>query len=161
MTDQPIQNFYPDDVAICYGCGRLNEHGLHIQTYWDGEEGVARFTPQPYHIGYPGFTYGGLLASLIDCHTMGTAIAATYHAEGRAPDTEPEVTYVTGNLNVTYLQPTPIEGELVLRARIKELHERKAIVTCSVFAGDKECVRGEVIAVRVRSRATMSEKVKD
>lgn len=155
MTEKPIQDFYPDTVAICYGCGRLNPEGLHIQTYWDGEEGVCRFTPQDHHTAFPGFVYGGLLASLIDCHSMGTAIAATYHAEGREPGTDPEITYVTGNLNVSYLKPTPIDGEIVLRARMTELHSRKAILTCSVFAGDEECVRGEVVAVRVQSRALM------
>lgn len=160
MNQEPIQNFYPDEVAICYGCGRNNADGLHLQTFWDGEEGVSHFTPKPYHTAFPGFVYGGLTASLIDCHTMGTAIAATYQAEGREPGTEPEVTYVTGNLNVSYLQPIPIGAELVLRARIKELHPKKAIVTCTVYVGDKECVRGEVIAVRVRSRAAMDEKVR-
>lgn len=155
---KPIQDFYPDNVAICYGCGRNNADGMHIQTFFDGEEGVARFTPKPYHAGFPGVVYGGLLASLIDCHTMGTAISATYHAEGRAPGTEPEITYVTGNLNISYLQPTPMGVELVLRARVTELLPKKAIVTCSLYAGDKECVRGEVVAVRVKSRATMGER---
>ncbi len=155
MTDRPIQDSYPDEIAICYGCGRHNPHGLHIETQWDGEEGVCHFTPQPYHTAFPGVVYGGLLASLIDCHSIGTAIAAMYQAEDRAPDTEPEITCVTANLNVSYLKPTPMGVELVLRAQIKSLHERKAIVTCSLFAGDLESVRGEVVAVRVPSRATM------
>lgn len=155
MTDQPIQNFYPDEIAICYGCGRLNQHGLHVQTYWNGEEGIARFTPKPYHTAFPGFVYGGLIASLIDCHSMGTAIAATYHAEGRAPGTEPEVTYVTGNLNVSYFKPTPISAELLLRARVTEITAKKALVSVFVLAGDQECARGEVVAVRVKSRAMM------
>lgn len=157
MDDQPIQAFYPDDVAICYGCGRNNPTGLHIQTFWNGEEGICRFTPQPHHTAFPGFVYGGLLASLIDCHSMGTAIAATYHAEQRTPGTDPEVTYVTLNLNVTYLKPTPIDTELLLRARVIELHPRKAIVTCLIFANAIECVRGEVVGVRVKSRATMGK----
>lgn len=155
MVEQPIQNFYPDEVAICYGCGRLNEHGLHVQTYWNGEEGLARFTPKPYHAAFPGFVYGGLIASLIDCHSMGTAIAATYQMEGRAPGSEPDITYVTGNLNVSYLKPTPINAELVLRARVTEITPKKALVSVSLFANDQECARGEVVAVRVQSRAMM------
>lgn len=158
MTDQPIQNFYADNVAICYGCGRLNDHGLHVQTYWNGAEGIARFTPQPYHTAFPGYVYGGLLASLIDCHSMGTAIAATYHAEGRAPGTQPEITYVTGTLTVRYLLPTPIGTELLLRARVTELYPKKALLTCSLLAADKECVQADIIAVRVASRATMGDR---
>ena len=64
MAEGVFQDFYPDDLALCYGCGRLNEHGLHIQSRWDGDETVALFTPQPYHIAIPGAVYGGLIASL-------------------------------------------------------------------------------------------------
>jgi acyl-coenzyme A thioesterase PaaI-like protein len=156
LNTKPIQDSYPDNIAICYGCGRHNADGLHVKTYWNGEEGIAHFTPKPYHTAFPGVVYGGLLASLIDCHTIGTAIAATYHAEEREPGTEPEITYVTGNLNVSYVQPTPTGVELILRARVTELHPRKALVTCSLYAGDEECVRAEVVAVRVKSRALMS-----
>jgi acyl-coenzyme A thioesterase PaaI-like protein len=152
MTAAPIQNFYPENTAICYGCGRNNADGLHIQTYWDGTEGVCHFTPREYHTAFPGVVYGGLLASLIDCHSIGTAIAAMYDAEGRAPGTDPEITCVTGNLNVDYLKPTPTGIELTLRAQIAERTERKAIVTCSVYAGEDETVRARVVAVRVKSR---------
>lgn len=161
LVEEPIQNFYPDNVAICYGCGRFNDHGLHIQTFWNGEEGICRFLPRDYHTGFPGFVYGGLLASLIDCHSMGTAIAAMYHAEGRRPGTDPEITTVTGRLAVDYLKPTPIDVELVIRARAVEITPKKAIVISTVYAGETECARGEVIAVRVPSRATMGERYKN
>jgi acyl-coenzyme A thioesterase PaaI-like protein len=143
-----MQDYFPDEGAVCFGCGRLNEHGLHVRTYWDGSEGVAQFTPQPYHHGWPGVLYGGITASLIDCHCMSTAMAALYQAEGRDPGTEPSIACVTASLSVSYLKPTPM-GLVTLRARIKELGARKAIVTCSVYAGEAECSRAEVVAVRV------------
>ena len=152
MREKPIQDYYPDEAAVCYGCGRNNSDGLHIQTHWDGEEGVCHFTPKPHHTAFPGFVYGGLVASLIDCHSMATAIAAAYQAAGRDPDTEPEITYVTGSLSVRYLKPTPMGTELVLRSRVTEMHEKKAIVVTSVYADEVECVSGEVVAVRVPSR---------
>lgn len=161
MTDRPIQDFYPSEAAVCYGCGRNNAHGHHVKTYWDGETGIARFTPEDFHSGYPGFVYGGLIASLIDCHTMGTAIAAKFDAEGIIPSEDVELSAVTGNLNVSYVKPTPMGVELVLKARIKELHERKAIVTCSVFADDVETVTSEVIAVYVKSRLTVGLRKED
>ena len=152
LRERPIQDYYPDESAVCYGCGRNNPHGLHIQTHWDGEEGVCHFMPKPHHTAFPGFVYGGLVASLIDCHSMGTAIAAAYQAAGRDPDTEPEITYVTGSLNVRYLKPTPTGVELVLRSRVTEMHERKATVVTSVYAAGVEYAAGEVVAVRVPSR---------
>ena len=66
MEIKAIQDYYPDDVAHCYGCGKLNEHGHQIKTFWDGDETVTRFRPQPFHTAIPGFVYGGLLASLVD-----------------------------------------------------------------------------------------------
>ncbi|MGB8300059.1 MAG: PaaI family thioesterase, partial [Azonexus sp.] len=63
-----FQDYYPENVAHCYGCGRLNADGHQIKTYWEGDESVTRFQPRPEHTAIPGFVYGGLLASLIDCH---------------------------------------------------------------------------------------------
>lgn len=152
MDDVIIQQHYNDATAVCYGCGKHNTHGLHVQTHWNGTEGISHFTPQPYHTAFPGVVYGGILASLIDCHSIGTAIAAMHDAEGQPYGTEPEITCVTGQLNVTYLKPTPIGVELVIRAHVKELTTRKAIIAASVYAGDTECVRAEVIAIRVSAR---------
>ena len=81
MLDKSFQDYYPDSMAHCYGCGRLNEYGHQIKSYWDGDESVCHFQPKSYHIAIPGYVYGGLLASLIDCHGTGTAAAAAYRAE--------------------------------------------------------------------------------
>ena len=76
-----FQDYYPENLSHCYGCGAKNEHGHRIKTFWEGEETVTHFTPEAYHTAIPGFTYGGLLASLIDCHGTGTAAAAMYRQE--------------------------------------------------------------------------------
>ena len=72
MTQKAFQDYYPDDLSHCYGCGSLNEKGLQIKSFWDGEESVCTYTPRDYHTAIPGFVYGGLIASLIDCHSTGT-----------------------------------------------------------------------------------------
>ena len=71
MNEPAFQDYYPDELSHCYGCGRLNEQGLQLKSRWDGEESVAVFHPRAYHIAIPGYVYGGLLASLIDCHDVG------------------------------------------------------------------------------------------
>lgn len=154
MNEQPlaVQDTYADEVAICYGCGRNNKHGLHVRTYWDGELGRATFTPRPEHTAFPGYVYGGLLASLIDCHSLGTAIAAFYDAAGREIGSDPVITCVTGNLNVSYKKPTPMGVELTLETRVKELTEKKAVVVTELYADGVVTVVGEVVGVRVPSR---------
>ena len=142
-----FQDYYPDHLAHCYGCGRLNEHGHRIRTYWDGEESVTRFTPREYHIAVPGFVYGGLLASLIDCHSTASAAAAMYRSELREMDTEPSFRFVTGSLQVRYLKATPLGPELVIRGRVREIDGRKVIIESTVSAGDVLTVRGEVVAI--------------
>ena len=149
MSLPPFQNFYPDALAHCYGCGRLNEHGHQIKSYWDGEESVCRFMPKPYHIAIPGYVYGGLLASLIDCHGTGTASAAGYRAENRAMDTEPPLRYLTASLHVDYLKPTPLGVELEIRAKVKEVKGRKVAIEEWLMANGVITVRGEVVAVQV------------
>jgi acyl-coenzyme A thioesterase PaaI-like protein len=128
---------------------RLNEQGYQIKTYWDGEETVARFEPRPYHISIPGYVYGGLLASLIDCHGTGTAAAAAYRAEGREPGSEPPLRFVTAALKVDYLKPTPLGTTLEVRGKVLEVKGRKVTVSATISARGVVCVRGEVIAVQV------------
>jgi acyl-coenzyme A thioesterase PaaI-like protein len=144
-----FQDYYSDNTSHCYGCGRLNEHGLQIKSTWDGEESVAHYEPRPYHTAVPGFVYGGLIASLIDCHSTGTASAALYRAEGQEMDTEPSFRFLTASLHVDYLRPTPIDCTLEVRGRVKEIKGRKVIVTSSLLAKGVECARGEVVAVHV------------
>ncbi|MBP6015977.1 MAG: PaaI family thioesterase [Candidatus Promineofilum sp.] len=144
-----FQDYYPDEVSYCYGCGRLNEHGLQIKSYWDGDEAVCVYQPRPYHMAVPGFVYGGLIASLIDCHGTGTAAAAMYRAQGRAMDTEPPLRFLTASLHVDYLKPTPIDRPLELRARVKEIKGRKVIVSIDLLAHDEVCAHGEIVTVQV------------
>ena len=150
MTERQIsaiQDFYPDDFAHCYGCGRLNPHGLHLKSRWVGDETIARYTPESHHMALPGFVYGGLLASLIDCHAMGTAAAAVERAAGREIGAVPAPRFVTAALHVDYLKPTPLGASLEIRGRVKHLAERKVIVTVTVTVEGVVMVRGEVVAV--------------
>ncbi len=149
MNEKSFQDTYADDLSQCYGCGRLNKSGLQLKSYWDGGESVAVFQPRPYHIGVPGFVYGGLLASIIDCHCTGTAAAASCRAEGRELGTEPVLRFVTASLRVDYLRPTPLGPLLEIRGRVTEMKGRKVVVQATVSAEGKVCVRGEVVAVRI------------
>jgi acyl-coenzyme A thioesterase PaaI-like protein len=149
MSERAFQDFYPSDYAICYGCGRLNPAGLHIRSVWDGDESVCHFTPRPEHTAVAGFVYGGLLASLIDCHGTGTAAAAAYRAAGRPMDSLPPLRFVTASLRVDYRKPTPLGVPLVLRGRIVEQKERKAVVAIRLIAEGQVCVEGHVVAVQI------------
>ncbi|HTR76696.1 MAG TPA: PaaI family thioesterase [Gemmatimonadaceae bacterium] len=143
-----LQDHYPDDFAHCYGCGRLNTNGLHVKSVWENGEAVARFRPAPYHIALPGFVYGGLIASLADCHAMATAAGAAMITAGRAPGRDQTPRFVTASLHVDFLHPTPLGPELVLRARAVESSARKAVIDVRIFARDAECARARVVAVR-------------
>jgi len=149
MSEKAFQDYYPDDLSHCYGCGRLNDHGLKIKSRWDGDEAVAVFTPRPYHTAIPGYVYGGLIASLIDCHATGTAAAASYRREGRGMDTEPAFRFVTASLQVDYLRPTPLGVPLEVRGRVEEIKGRKVVVTATLSAGGEVCARGRVVTVQM------------
>lgn len=149
MTAKSFQDYYPEDTAHCYGCGRLNEFGLHIKSYWDpgGDESVAWFTPYEYHTAIPGYVYGGLLASLIDCHSTGTAAAAAYRRAGRSIDSQPALRYVTASLSVDFLKPTPLGVPLEVRGKAVEVSGRKVIVEAWIKAVGEITVRGKTVCV--------------
>ena len=142
-----IQDAYPDDYSHCHGCGRLNPGGLHLRSEWRGAEAIARFMPAPEHIAVPGFVYGGLIASIIDCHAIGTAAAAAMAAAGKEPGRDPTPRFVTASLSVDFLKPTPTGMELVLRARPVEVGPRKVMVEVSLSAAEVERARARVVAV--------------
>lgn len=149
MTERAFQDFYPENVAHCYGCGGLNEKGLRLRTFWEGEETVTRFTPRPEHTAIPGYVYGGLLASLIDCHGTGTAAAAMYRHEGRPMDSLPAFRFVTASLKVDYLAPTPLGPELEIRGRVTLIKGRRVVVEATLYAEGKPTAKGEVVAVQM------------
>ncbi len=144
---EAFQDSYPDELSHCYGCGRLNEQGHQLKSYWDGEESVAFFTPRPYHMAIPGYVYGGLIASLIDCHGTGTAAAAAERE--RSTDTSPPPRFVTAALKVEYLRPTPLGVPLEIRGKVEEIKGRKVVVNATVIANGQPCARGQVIAVQM------------
>lgn len=149
MEQKAFQDYYPDELSYCYGCGRLNEHGLQIKSYWDGDETKAVYQPLPQHMAIPGYVYGGLIASLIDCHSTGTAASAAYRREGRAMDTQPPFRFVTASLQVDYLRPTPLGVPLEVRGQVEEITERKVVVSTTLIAESEVCAKGKVVAVRM------------
>lgn len=142
-----FQDHMPGNV--CFGCGKENQKGLHIQGYWEGDDSVAVWTSEARYQGWVGIMNGGILATLIDCHCMGTAMAAAYREEGRALGSDPYYRYATASIQVDYLKPTPNDRPLTLHAQVVEIKGRKTSLKCQTYSDDKMTARAEVIAVRV------------
>ena len=148
MSDPAFQERYSRDFQHCYGCGALNAAGLGIRSFARGADTVARFTPGPAHTALPGYVYGGLIASLIDCH--GVASAAAYFA---SPDTFPMAgasplpRLVTASLHVDFLRPTALGPEIELTGRLEEKTPRKTIVLVDVRVHGVLTAKGRVVAV--------------
>ncbi len=143
MATIHVQDCYPPHYQCCYGCGVRNPHALGLATFWDGEVGHATFTPKPEHTAVPGFVYGGLLASLVDCHGVATAAAAL------ADDPRHPPRLVTASLRVDFLRPTPLGPPLALQARLTERRGSKAVVQVEIRVDGEVTVRGEVVAAPI------------
>jgi acyl-coenzyme A thioesterase PaaI-like protein len=159
MTDasgsRAIQPFYTDAFAWCYGCGWKNPQGHHFATRWEGDGTLTEYTPRPEHTAIPGFVYGGLLASLVDCHSTGSAALALYRQEGHEPgDDAPVPRCVTASLKVDYLKPTPLGVPLSAHGRIEAVGARKVVVASEVRAEGAVVVRSLVVAVRAPQSMT-------
>lgn len=153
MSAPAIQDGYPPEFAHCYGCGPGNPQGHHLKSHLVGDETVARFTPEPkYSGGVPDHVYGGMIASLLDCH--GTASAAAYAArqEGLQPGSG-AIRFVTASLTVDFKQPTPLGTELVLRGRLRSLEGRKAWIDLALTAGAATCATAQMLAIRLAAPA--------
>lgn len=149
VLEKAIQDIYPDEFAWCYGCGRLNKDGHHLRTGWQGEKTITIFTPDSkYTGGIPGFVYGGMIASLLDCHSAGSASLALHRKNGNeVGDGSVPPRFVTANLNVEFLKPTPQHIPLKAVGTVEEIHPKRWKVETEVFAQDILCARGTVVLV--------------
>ena len=151
MSEMAFQDYYPDDYSHCYGCGRLNERGHQIKSFWDGDEGVCRLVPAAHFTGgMKNILYGGMIASLMDCHGAGTAAAAKARELKieMKPGAMPR--FVTASLKVDYLSPTPVGTEVELRARVEEIKGRKVTVSVTLSTQGTVHARGQLIMVQIR-----------
>ena len=143
-----VQDTYPPDFAECYGCGTNNEHGLRIKTYLTGSETVTDHTPRPFHKAAGQFAYGGIVASLIDCHSTGSAAIFWMQQRGLTVGDDATPRFVTARLEVDYIAPTPL-GPLHLVGVPVEIGDRKVVVTTELSSGGVVTARGQAILVRI------------
>ncbi len=149
---EPIQAFYPDDFAWCYGCGRLNAGGYHFETRLWGDGTVTEFSPAKEHTAVPGSVYGGLIASIIDCHSTGSAAIFALVERDEAIGSGPAPRFVTAHLEVDFLAPTPIEPLRVV-GRLVEFTERKVLVDSELVVDGRVTARGHAVLVQLRDES--------
>jgi acyl-coenzyme A thioesterase PaaI-like protein len=145
MTEESLQEKYAP-LNSCFGCGPANERGLRIRSFARGDEVVADWMPAPYQEAFPGMLNGGIIGTLLDCHSNW---AATYHLMKRAGATHPPCT-VTADYSIRLLRPTPTDAPVHLTARVVESTDDRCVVEAELTAHDKVCAtcRGTFVAVK-------------
>jgi len=130
MHIKSLQDTYSPE-GICFGCGPKNEKGLRIKSFAeDGQEFVtAEFMPKPHHQAFPGMVNGGIIGSLLDCHSNWTAAYALMRSQNA--DTPPCT--VTADFHVKLRAPTPSTQKIYLKARAIEVKEDRAKIEAELF----------------------------
>jgi acyl-coenzyme A thioesterase PaaI-like protein len=139
-----LQDHYAPN-SICFGCGPINEKGLRIKSYVEGELVKCDWKAQPHHEAFPGILNGGILGAILDCHCNWTA---AYHIMKNLGLERPLCT-VTAEYSIKLKRPTPTNSEISMNAKILQLEGNKAIVEAELFAGGKVCAtcQGTFVAV--------------
>jgi acyl-coenzyme A thioesterase PaaI-like protein len=145
MNEKSLQEQFAP-LNKCFGCGPANERGLRIRSFARGAEVVAHWQPEPYHEAYPGMLNGGIIGTLLDCHSNW---AAAWHLMNRQGAETPPCT-VTADYAIKLRRPTPTDEPITLRARIVESTDDRAIVEAELEAKGKVCAtcRGTFVAVK-------------
>jgi len=135
----------------CFGCGKENQDGLQIKSYWVGEnESECVFSPSSHHSAGPmHYLNGGVISTIIDCHCVCTAIAKGYQMHGRDIGQGEMIWFATGKLEVSFLKPVSIDKKVVLKATIIEAKETKITLQCQLISNHEVCAESHVIAVKV------------
>lgn len=145
MNDKSLQETYAPQNA-CFGCGPANPKGLHIQSFALGDEVISEWKPEPHHEAFPGVLNGGIIGTLLDCHSNW---AAAWHLMQKSGASTPPCT-VTADYAIKLLRPTPTNDVLQLVATVAELKEDRAVIDAKLIAGGKVCAtcRGTFVAVK-------------
>ncbi len=143
------ERFFPD--MTCFGCGPANPRGLQLRSFETDGVVTATFTPWPEHDNGLGFLNGGIICTLLDCHSAAAAFLAADRA-GFGPSAGDPLPMVTAGLEVRYLRPAPLAGPVELRASVASIDEAEATVDVSLWADGKERAVGSALWKRWRSR---------
>jgi acyl-coenzyme A thioesterase PaaI-like protein len=119
---------------------------MRIRSFAQEDEVVAEWTPEPYHEAFPGVLNGGVIGTLLDCHSNWTAVwhfIQRDRLEG-APST------VTAEYQVRLSRPTPSALPIVLRAKVVDSSRDRAVVEATLEAqGETSATfRGTFVAVK-------------
>jgi acyl-coenzyme A thioesterase PaaI-like protein len=125
---------YPE--MTCFGCGHANPHGFHLRSYRDGDLTVARFTSEPHHDNGFGFLNGGIITTVLDCHS---AAVVMWEAAERGWEAEPgaPVPFITAGIDVRFLRPTPLAEEVALTAVAEQIDAEEIVVAVELLAHDE------------------------
>ncbi len=132
--------------GVCFGCGVANEKGLRIRSFEKDGEYFAEWNAEKHHEAFPGMLNGGIIGSLLDCHSNW---AAAHYLMKQNNKDEPDCT-VTANYSIKLLRPTPSDAVIHLKARVVESSEDRATVEAELIANDKVCAtcKGLFVAVK-------------
>ena len=143
-----FQDYMPGNT--CFGCGSANPHGLHIHSFWQGDKAVCHWQPETHHQGWANLTCGGIIATLVDCHCIATAMATAIRNENRSMDSEPRYLFATGTINLSFLKPSLVSDALQLQAQVTQIkYDKKYTVECDVFANQQKTAHAQGIALLV------------
>ena len=145
MIEPSLQERYSPQGA-CFGCGPANEKGLRIRSLERDDEVVCVWQPQTFHEAFPGVLNGGIIGTLMDCHSNWTAI---WHLMKRT-GLEKAPCMVTADYAIKLKRPTPTDAPVKVIARVLESQDGRAVVEAELIAGGKICAmcRGTFVAVK-------------
>ena len=149
-----IQDRYGERFQHCWGCGPKNDLGLHLKTYpsLDGECCISRIKlEKAYTGGVPSNVFGGMIATIFDCHGTASAAWFAHHQKGlELTETTLIGRFITARLEIDYLSPSPIDDEIVVISTLEELGERKAIISMEMTVATKVRAKAKMVAVAVK-----------
>jgi len=143
------ESLYPQ--LTCFGCGHANPKGFHLRSYREDGQVVAAFTPEPHHDNGFGFLNGGIIGTVLDCHSAAAVFVEAQRRGWVAEDGSP-LPYVTAGLDVRYLRPTPLAGPVVLTASVTAATEAEMTAAVELSAGGKVRATGVAVWKRFRPR---------
>jgi len=132
-----IQNPYAKSGSKdyqCFGCSPINEIGLRLEFWEEGEYVIAKWMPRKSLEGFRNILHGGIQATLLD-------EVASWVVQTRC-----KTVGVTSSMDIKYRCPVLVSaGEITVRAKVKEAGSRITTIEAELFGNDGKLCASAVV----------------
>ncbi len=131
----------PNDM--CFGCGKLNECGLHLEPVFKDDHTECEIIFKPIYQGWKNMVHGGIISTVMD-ETMFFELQRN------------NINGLTYSLNVKFKHPVRIGKNYVCKSYLKKVKDKLVFLHAEMFLQSLKVAFANAVFYRMNNEALNS-----